>query len=363
MTETITAETMQRKGKLLDASEVRERLAASEPLTTVDLSGAKFRLDELWLLDVDGKRGDDATGGYVTVRGKEYRLTKDAALEVTSKVGIPKSYAAKTPGRLVEPHLDYWYDSPDRHLKLVVSGDRATGVAKGSYVPFSNLNLLDRTLAAVERRYGKGEVLVDGKYTHSLERTSLFVVVPEARRAMRPGDVWSGGVQVTNSLLGEVATVINGYLFRWWCTNGAITQHRSSGTYKRRSAAGETQEDMYDWAARSVDAVLGHLEGEFDRVEAMTTVPIQGEVNAVLTNVFEEYRLPQVQREAIRNEMVESADLTTYGLMQAVTRAANAGGLSARTREQLMTIGGDLVRTGGRCDSCHQVVVAQHGHD
>jgi hypothetical protein len=84
--------------------------------------------------------------------------------------------------------------------------------------PFSNLRLLERALEGIEAHYGAGEVLVDSKFAHSLRRTDIRLIVPENRRAMhRTGtddDTWSAGIQLKNSLIGDVQTSIDGYLFR-----------------------------------------------------------------------------------------------------------------------------------------------------
>lgn len=363
----ITVETMRKK--LLTVEHVRDVLRTTEPFGGIELNpdGTRFRLANDWWVGLEQRRGSDLVECFVTVRvggvNREYQFTLDAFLEATSFVGLPKTYVTKTPGSLVQSHLDYWFSSPDRPAKLLNQGDTVLGLAKATLRPFSNVAMLDRAVGAVNRKYGTTEddIYVDYKMQHSIRRTSMMLVVPEARRAIRQGDDWSGGVTLTNSLTGETATTIDGFLFRWWCTNGAISRHNTSGKYSRRGA-GNDEEQAYDWTTRSVTNVLGQMEGDFDRVEALANEPIEGEVNATLNSLFDNYRMPQVQREAIRAEMMEVGDLTMYGLMQAVTSAANRRGLRQSVREDLMSIGGDLVRTQGRCAHCLQVQTP-HAHD
>lgn len=414
----ITAQQMRDAGKLLTIGEVRERLQPDDGTIHLPLAMGgvtRFAFEEGWFVNLDGKQEDSLVNAWVVTRNPaqgsekpdgewhEFRgswslsgdgacqydgcgqqrdnvahsrthgeelgvqMTKACALEVCAAVGLPKTYVVKTPARFINPQLDYWYDSPDRQSKLFIVGGVARGVAKATMQPFSNIRLLNRAVRAIQERYGveESQIFVDKKMSHSLKSTNLLLVIPEATRAMRPGDDWSGGVQLKNSLTGDHPTVVNSYLFRWWCTNGAITKGAGTGAYSRRGAASQ-REEVYDWIGRSVEESLSALEGEFDRIQAMTTEPIEGEVRAAIDNIASRYKLSSVIREAIANEMMETPDVTMYGLMNAVTRAAQSRGLSNALREQLMGIGGDFVYGAGRCDSCHSVLVdgeERGGHD
>lgn len=365
----ITANDMLVRGKLERAPEALARLSSqSVESVLLPMDGrTRFVLDEGWFVNLDGKADSAPLDAWVVVKGTDgsedaaLQLSKAALLELTSSVGMPKTYVTKTPARLVVPHLDYWYESPERGSRLLMVDGVAHGVTKATFQSFSNSEIAERALDRICQRYSiqPDDVLVDkAKSRSTLQSTSLLFVVPEATRAMRPGDDWSGGVQVMNSLTGEHATRARSYLFRWWCTNGATTSGKASATFDRRDRDG----DVYDWVGRSVDQALAHLEDEFDRVQKMTTEPIEGEVRVAIDNLAARYKLSNPVREAIRNQMMETPDVTMYGLMQAVTAAANQRGISTAVAERLMDIGGDFVYGAGRCDSCHSVLVEDHDH-
>lgn len=349
--------------KLLTLDDVRERLSATEPFGTQELDPDKtrFRLAQDWWVGSETRKGEDPVEAFITVRDREYQLTQDALLEAAAAIGLPRTYVVKTPGALVQQHLDYWFSSPDQRGKLIVTGETATGFAKGAIRPFSNLMLLDRVERAIRTKYGDGELYVDHKMQHSVRKTALLLIVPAEMRAIREGDDWSSGVRIGNSLTGESATTLDGFLFRWWCTNGAITTRKASSKHSRRGQGGD-EEVAYDWATRTTLQVMSESAEDFAMVQHLAEEPIDGEVIATLNALFDNYKLPQVQRDAIRDEMMEVGDLTMYGLMQAVTAAANRRGLRHSVREQLMTVGGDLVRTGGRCAHCMQIQTP-HRHE
>lgn len=383
----VTAQAMLEQGDLETVADLRSRLRTDDGVGhfTLPMDGrVHFEMAEAWFVNLDGKRDNEPVDVWVRIderrqptqhewesadqmpvmeEARRLRLSKAAVLELTSNVGLPKTYVVKTPARLIMPQLDYWYASPDRQTKLLVvdgeGGQVAIGAAKASLQPFSNVRLLDRAVRAIQERYGIGEdgVFVDRKKSrHSMKETVIYLVIPESTRSMRPGDDWSGGVVLKNSLLGESATTARSFLFRWWCKNGATTQKHQSTTYSRRGATGQ-QEEVYDWVGRAVEESLSQIEGEFDRVQAMTTEPIEGEVRVAVDNIIRSYKLPATVAEAIRNQMMETSDVTMYGLMNAVTAAANSAGIPTNMSERLMDIGGDFVGGAHRCEACHSVQV------
>ncbi len=353
------------RDKLLPLDEVQATLGLTEPLATKSLSAVErtqvhFRLEPGWNHELDTQDGLTLVDAYLTLDHSEFQLTKDAALEATSAVGLPKAYVTRAPAGLIEPQLNWWYQEgrlPTEYKAMTIR-DRIVALNKASILPFSNLQLTDAVLTGIRNKYGDGEVLVDKKFTHSLRSTIVRIVVPEKQRVIeRTGtdnDSWSVGVEIRNSLVGEHPTSIEGYLFRYWCTNGCTDTHSSSGTWSRRAGQGG---EVYEWARSAVDGVLGGLEHSLDDVQAMADTSIQGETVDVLRDMFEQYKIPVPQRDQIINSMVDETNLTMYSLMQAVTSAANNPELDPVLVNRLMMVGGDLPHAvSGRCEACRRLL-------
>jgi hypothetical protein len=363
---TIVAEDM--RAKLVSLDDLREKLEATEPLTSHTLEADKthFVLEPNWADGLDLKAGTDTVQAFVSIGdaggAREFQLTKDALQAATSYTGINTAYAARTPAPLIEPQLNYWFNtgfSGNKAFKLLALGDQlGAAVTRNTIEPFSNLRLLDESLDKIHDVYGSSDVLVDYKLVHSLRSTVFRLIVPEQTRALvtgTPEDNWSMGLQIKNSLTGEGQTEINGYLFRWWCTNGMTDTHTESGVWSRRSGA--ANDEVYSWAAHAVDEVLGGLEHSLDAVQALTEIPLHGEANEVLRDVFSQYKVPQATRDRIIANMVESEDLTMYSLMAAVTEVANRDDVDPRHANSLLQIGGELVhRAHARCNDCHRLL-------
>jgi hypothetical protein len=368
MAAALTVEQM--KPRLHSLDRIREALATTEPLSAHAFSvgdAIHFSLDPGWQQGIDAKVGTDKIDAHIHIgrglAGPSFQLSKDALLEATSICGIPRSYAARCPAQLLEPQLNYWFrEGPaarTRDYQLLATGDLGAAIVRASIRPFSNLRLLENALDGIEAKYGTGEILVDYKFTHSLRRTHLRLVIPEYRRTIAgtgtEDDTWSTGLQIRNSLTGEDRTAIDGYLFRWFCTNGAVDTLTTSGVWSRR--AGGTEAEVYEWARAAVDDVLGGLEPSLDAVQAMVDIPIEGQANDVLRDVFEHYRVPLPERSRVIENMVEAGQLTMYSVMAAITQVANDPAMEPAHVENLLRMGGDLPHAAhSRCQACRRLL-------
>lgn len=351
----------QMRGKLLTLDQVHQRIAKTEPLGSEFLSSdakIKFRLDPGWETELDAVEDTDPVNAVISINGKEHRMTKGAALQAAANVGLSAAYVKKSPSKLTEPALNYWYGAgmgSDAYNLLVVQ-EQAAAFTRPTLVPFSNLDLLENVVEGIQGVYGDGtEILADYKIGHNLLRTDMRLIVPADERMMRDtnmadvpsdsADYWSAGIHLSNSLVGKTQTSIEGYMFRWWCTNGCTTRFDEIGTWSRRKD-GQDEMAALEWARRSVDDILGGMEERFEQVQALAHLSIEGREGDVLSEVFKEYSVPVSQRLEIQQDVIENeGESTMYSLMNAITRAANDPTLDPKRADRLMRIGGDIPTT------------------
>ena len=353
------------QSKLLTLDQVRERLAVTEPLSTYEFGEedrVAFRLEADFNHGLSSLPGNLAIPGYISLGQTELQLTRDALYEAASAAKMVKGFVHNTPANIVAEVLNWYFNSgaEGKTFKVLgIQGDKAAAITRAAVEPYSNLRLLEVALNGIENKYGKGEVFADYKFVHDLQRTHLRLIVPEHVRTIEntgtENDTWSTGIQLINSLTGLEKTQINGYLFRYWCTNGAIDTRSNSNAIWSRRGTGGRGDAVFEWARDAVDEVLGGLEGSLDLVQGMTEISIEGTAIEALRDVFNTYRIPTAQRNRILGNMVNEDTLTMYSLMQAVTEAANADNLSPADVDRLMRAGGDLpvAAEEGRCDSEH----------
>lgn len=349
---------------LLTLDEVRERLQPTENLSQFEFSTdgqdhVKFEFPDNWNKDLELLGDTDTTAATVDVNGTVRPLTKQAILQATTSAHMNSKFVENVPAELLGINMDYWYTHGNKRQKLLASPDAAVAFTRDTVTPFSNIELLDRVVQALETKFNTDDILVDFKFHHDLKQTIIRLIVPSqyreigSARASSSEDPWSVGVELRNSIIGASSTELNGYLFAWWCTNGATSTYASSGKYRRKPTA--NPEDAYEWAASVVDDVLGGLEGELDGVQELTSIPLEGELNETLGSMFDRFNVPVRTREAVIINLADSDDLSAYGLMNAITQAANNPDLTYGAISSLLEAGGKLSHVlGDRCDVCHR---------
>lgn len=347
---TVTASEMQ--DKLLTLDQIKHELGKTEPLTSTlitDETKVRFHLSEDWAAGLDTKSGREQVEVTIEVDGTEQPLTKDAVLQAASNIGLQKAYAKKTPARYIEDQLNYWYSSAglgDTQFSSLAVKGVVNSFAKASITPFSNLQLLENVEQSIREKYGYDTtILGDYKFENTIDATNIRLVIPEQDRVIEGtgtnDDRWSAGIHLSNSLTGRKQTAIEAYLFRWWCTNGCTENLDEVGLWNRR-LNGQEEADVWDWARTAVDEVLGGMETRFEQVQNLTRLDVTGNIVDVTQEVFNTYRIPVAQRASVIDALSTTENLTMYGVMQAITQAANDPELSEDRRDRMMRIGGKI---------------------
>lgn len=377
----VTPAEVREAGQIVPLTQIKEILDQTEPLgdMTFQLDGTsevKLTMPREW--NDDERDVKNQPGTFLTDCTIEFdevdapvRLSKDALLKMTSLIGLNRDYVQRTPGPLIAVQANWWLNNAgirgSDSIHLLTKDGNAVAARKEGLASFPNLPLLEEVEVALHKRYGQQELMADSKFHHDFQRTSLRVIVPDSGRVMpskrstdKKPDQWSVGVQFVNSLMAdpESRLSLSGYLFSWWCANGAITQHGRSGVYNRRTQDQDLS-IVREWTAAVTEQALDAVDPAIDDVEALLQVSLEGELNDVLADIFNTYHLPPKLRPSVTDALVESDDLTGYGLMQAITQAANDPLISDYVAQTAMSIGGMLPHgLSDRCDSCHRVLVS-----
>lgn len=359
---------------MISLPKLEEALGATEPVQALPFNvgpTVKFEVEENWNAHLEEMDDQAPVGAMISVGSQELQFSKAAFLEATSAFGMPKGLAQRTPGDLLTSQLNYWFGEGEgfegREYKVLRMNDQARAFTKASLVPFSNLKLLEAGVNALRSKYGSdAEIVADYKFVHTLHQTDFRLIVPEYVRAIDSAhstpetpDNWSTGLAIRNSLSGVGPTELSGYLFRYWCTNGAIDTLTESGKWSRRGRH-QDPDDVYSWAETVVNEVLGGLEHSLDKVNDLTKITLEGnlgQVREALRDVFTRNRITGALQDRITMNMADESDLSMYAVMNAITAVANDPELSYGHVQQLMAAGGELAHLAhDRCGSCHRLM-------
>ena len=336
-------------------------------ITLDEHTKAAFEAPVVWPVeDFSMFDDDESTGAGLTVGGHEYEFTKKALLDFTSKFHLSKKYVSLLPPSLLTPQMDYWVTANEQDIRLLVNGDTIIGVSKSPSAPlFSSESVFDYAVSALHDATGvlPSEMYVDYKLTASLDETAFRLILPglstfqiESQRASatKP-DLWNYGISVRHSQSALFPTSVEGYLFSWWCTNGSIATHAASGKFDRRSHEADLSV-LGEWLTEKIEDISVDMPHQFEDIAALTGISLKGEMTEAADSVFKRYRVPTVAREAVLANLVESDDWSAYGLMNAVTQAANPSDVDEKLRNLLFRAGGDMAAAfSNRCDTCHRI--------
>lgn len=352
--------------KLLDLEQVHAELQKTEPLSTTYIDSetrATFQFAAGWEEELKAVGDTTPVSGFMTINGRERQFTKEGAKQAAANVGIQEALLRKMPADILGRAMNYFYGAGmgTQSYNVIAVDDRISAFTRPTLVPFSNLRLLDRAVSGIHQVYGSdAEILADYKFANSLGRTSLNLIVPAASRVITDSgmtdtqgndDVWCAGLHLTNSLIGKMQTEIAAYLFRFWCTNGAIQTMSEIGTWSRRSGvpgvegAPQDPNSVEAWAEEAVNEVFSGIEERFSDIQALTRLDVSKDTAGVLREVFREHDVPVTQRNAILHDLVEQDTLSLYTIMQAITRTANSPEMRADRAAKMMRIGGALPTT------------------
>lgn len=359
--------------KLLTVDQLRDRLAATERLKPQYFSAGdpiRFAADASFNHGVNAKDPQDPVGVHVTLglnnQARTYQLNRKTMEEMCLTVGLKREYVGTWPAELIIPPLNHWYREGmqtkrgRQDYQLMTEGDQGVAFGKQGLMPFSNLKLVDTIVDQLSQRYGPStQVLVDYKLHHTLRQTTMRLVLPTAFQEILPNDLWSVGVQVKNSLTGASQTSVEGYMFRWLCTNGQIDAQASSGAYTRRKDS--TEDEAYAWARQAVDEALSGLDNIEVDLRRLADLGVSGSLSDTLRDIFEHYRIAIAHRPKIIRYLEEyDGEITMYVIMNAITQAANDPSLEPGTVESLLRVGGDFPYSiEQRCGACHRMM---HSH-
>lgn len=361
------------KGTTLDLDEVYALLNTTEGTTTqtitMDGSGSisVFSLPPGWNLGLKDKDGQDLTEAKVQIGNMQYSLTKDAILDVCAAVGIPESYVTRTPGPLIQSHLNYWAThSVDADIKMLSRTDPTHGpvmlatLRAGNIVPFSNTALLDEVVSGIESIHPGVKIKAQAHTSHTLHLTTIRLTMPEISRTVSApfseNEDWSAGVQLHNSLTGRQILSLSPLPNETDDVARAMVSQHAQSSFNRKQM-GQEFSTVKSWVAQSIGPIVNGADHDFDLLEMLPDIDIGASgLGKVVADIFRVYSVPLKVRTSILDRLTETEDTTYYGVVDAITRSANKEGIGPKHVTAVMETAGEVATSiSMRCSECLRV--------
>jgi hypothetical protein len=292
--------------------------------------------------------------------GEAMHVRPIAHKQIAERIQIPAKYYERMKHdapHLLAHNVNHWLkNNPERRMIRTLDGE-VRSFLSDRYQRIDNYDVANVALPVLHEVGGMKVVSADITDSRLYIKATTSNVVAQVK-SKRVGDLVEAGVMITNSEVGLGAINIKPFANFLICLNGMVRDKASlrAAHVGRKVEGDEIAALLTDNTKRLEDlAVLSKVrdviraafdEARFrqwiDTIEETTKQQISGDVPKVVEMLAEHYTLDQSERSSILKHLIQGGDLSRYGLVNAVTRAAEDAGSYDRATE-LETIGGNLI--------------------
>lgn len=282
--------------------------------------------------------------------------------QISQRVGIPAPYYDKMKAEapeLLAQNVNTWFQkSPERRM-LRTLDNRVRAFLSDRYQRIDNHHVANVVLPILLATPGIEVVSCEVTERRMYIKAVSHAIRAEVRGSKQVGDIVESGAIISNSEIGAGSLSIFPFIHRLVCLNGMVRNQDGLRKYHvgRRNdivdgeftVLSDNTKRLEDQATLSrVGDVLKAAMDEKNfaqavaRMEAATGDRIGGNPVEAVEVLGESFGFVEAERTDILRHLIEGADLSRYGLIQAITRTAHDVPSYDRATE-LETFGGALL--------------------
>jgi hypothetical protein len=266
------------------------------------------------------------------ISGKEVQVLPSAQRLFANRLRVPHSYLVRCPGDLQAENLNHWLREEKEKRETLFcrfDGDNLRAVFTDRYCALDNTQILSRMV-----EYGFS---TETEVHYSLDQEILVLKVPDFTRAFGfGGDKIVPGLSIANSEVGILAFTIEAYFYRLVCSNGLIA--KSTVASKFRHISSKALEE-FPHILRQVVYESEHSQRRFE----MSTQTRLDNPLATIGSFNRQFLLTKKETEAVTHAWETEQGMTMFHVINAYTRAAHEGDLTAEEEYRLERIGGIIL--------------------
>lgn len=308
----------------------------------------------------------------LSIAGQEtYPVNPIAHEQISAFTEIPKKYydrmLAESP-KLLADNVNTWFAKKPESKRMVrVLDGKVRAMLSNSYRPLENEDLANAVLPVLmdlDLEIMSSEITERRLYIKAVDKK---VVRELAKVGGKFGDgkhnivrVVSPALTISNSEVGNGALSVMRSVFDSWCSNLASFGEHSVRKYHTGARHELMSDELYatlsDKTRRVTDEALwlqirDVVKAAFDekgfgalvdQIEGTKEDRIEGDVVKVIDLSAKRFGFNETEKGSILKQLIEGADLSRFGLHNAVTRASQDLGDYDRATE-LEKIGGDII--------------------
>jgi hypothetical protein len=276
--------------------------------------------------------GDMLFGGLkkMCISGKEVEVLPSAQRLFCNRLRLPHSYLVRCPADLQAENLNHWLREEQEKRETLFcrfDGDKLRAVFTDRYTAIDHMEILSKMV-----EYGFSS---ETEVHYSLDQELLVLKVPDFTRAFGFGDKGKivPGISIANSEVGILAFTIEAYFYRLICLNGMIAKTAVASRFRHVSR--KALEEFPDLLRQ----VIYESEHNQRRIEISTQTRLDNPL-ATIDSFNRQFNITKTEAEAISHAWEIEQGFTMFHVINAYTRAAHEGDLTAEEAYKLERIGG-----------------------
>lgn len=299
------------------------------------------------------------SSGNVEVAKDEFRVNEIAHSQIATRLDIPGKYynrMLKEFPNLLAENVNTWLKAePEKRLLRTMDGKLRAFLSE-RYQRIENEQIASAVLPILLEA-GDDIRIESAEITDS--RMYIKAVFPKIQREVSRGDVVQSGIVISNSEVGQGSVKIEPLVYRLVCLNGLIVNEASFMARhigRRISTEDSIVQILSDEALRADDnammlkirdvtrASLSDINfGKIvDKMREAKDDKLKGSVPDSVKVLTKKHSLSQFEGDSILRHLIEGADLSRYGLLNAITRTSQDVESYDRATE-LETLGGVIL--------------------
>jgi len=284
----------------------------------------------------------DGDGKTFVIDGQgAFQMTDHMLGQLGERTQVPLKYLRRmqeeAPALLAENANHWLHAKPERRMVRTLD-NRARAFMSDRYLRIDNHDVAEATLPVLMKM--PDLEIVSSEITES--RLYIKAVVKSLTRQVtsskRVGDMVEAGVMISNSEIGMGAIKIAPYAHFLVCLNGAVREGGKRWAHLGR-IAGADDDGSIDYANETKQAddkalllkvrdtlnsalAVGPFEAWIEKLNGATTDRLEGDVTKAVEVLGTTLSLNGDEKSSILRHLIEGADLSRYGVMNAITRYA-----------------------------------------
>lgn len=326
--------------KLISREEVSKILAPTENLTFTDLKPGD---------DIEVNFHGNKDEPVVTIGNNELRLTPKSLFDSAHCIGLTQKYTTKCPADLLFGNMNYFFgNGMKKPIRAISKDDVLLSMTKDRVKTRTVSN--ERLLGLAEQRIGLDHIVGYHQTYSDLNNSTVAIVTDHSFEPVNR-DTLFGGIKISNSITGQEVIEISPYIFRQWCSNGAITAD-ALGKYTRKK-----HDNLDNWFNEIIEGANSTLDKEFERIRHLTSISVKGHLSETISGIGKDRRLSGKIIEQVFDQATSENAETMYDVYNAFTWvASHDSDLTPTAVSRLQWIAGAVAKEHEVCTECHRIL-------